>query len=88
MYRLQITDEEWRVIDFVGHRYSWSEALLRLLGGLEPEEGDVYALTEDAAYYLLAAFDEDVDRNHGYFPLLKTDSDLTQKLFDFMDAVV
>lgn len=82
-YRINLTEEDIDTIDFVGHRYAWSEALQ----GLASEPGEL-VLAEHEAWELAEAFESDCEGGHSMFPMLDTDSDLYRKLWAFLDRIV
>ena len=80
-YTLFLTDDDLDVAGFVGGRYCWSEALLRLdIGENQLSEGEAWRLRE--------AFERDAEGGHQLFPLLDSGSDLYRKLVAFLDSIV
>ena len=86
MYTLKLTEEDWQAIRWVGGRYCWSEALLRL--GATQEDECSQAYTESEAWELIEAFDADTEGGHSYFPCLDPLCDLYSRLLTFRGAVV
>lgn len=82
MYTLYLTEEDWNDISFVGNRYEWSNALLRIC-----QEGD-NELSESEAWDLHESFAADADGGHSMFPMLAYNSLLWRKLNVFMMAIV
>lgn len=80
-YTLTLTDEDIKTIAFVGGRYEWSKALLRLDVGEN-------ILSELEAWLIREAFDSDTEGGHGYFPMLDGRSELASKLTAFADSIV
>lgn len=88
MYTLKLTREETDSVDFVGHRYSWSAALQKLLAYDDDGEPEEISLREHEAWELLSEFEADTEGGHSFFPMLDHGSELARKLFAFMDEVV
>jgi len=91
-YRLELTDDDWHTIDFVGHRYHWSEALQVELARSEVDEEvhdtcRVYDIPEHIAWTLNDAFDADTEGGHSMFPML-ADCPLRERLIEFWQGVV
>lgn len=81
-YRLDLTQSDIDTASFVGNRYDWSLALLRLCSEGENE------LAEHEAWELFEAFQKDTDGGHNFFPMLDPRSDLSGKLYRLMDKIV
>jgi len=81
-YTLKLTAQDMEFARFVGDRYSWSAALIRLC-----EEGE-NKISESDAWSLAEAFAEDAEGGHQPFPLLSDRSDLYSKLLDFWSVIV
>ena len=86
MYQLELTEADRRTIAFVGGRYSWSEAIDRLVPEVEGET--VYQLPEHIAWELAEAFESDTEGGHSYFPMLDQRSSLAEKLYALIDGIV
>jgi hypothetical protein len=86
-YRLDLTAEDWRTIDFVGGRYAWSEALQQLCVN---EDDAVFPLElqEHEAWGLAEAFESDAEGGHFPFPMLDPSSELAGKLSAFWRSIV
>lgn len=81
-YKLTLTDADFDTALFVGDRYAWSAALIRLA---DIGEND---LSEPDAWDLRDAFESDTEGGHSLFPMLDPRSDLAQRLVSFMDSIV
>lgn len=88
MYTLKLTREETDSVDFVGHRYSWSAALQKLLAYDDDGEPEEISLSESEAWELLSEFEADTEGGHSFFPMFDHGSELARKLFAFMSEVV
>lgn len=88
MYTLTLTRKETDSVDFVGHRYSWSAALQKLLAYDDDGEPEPISISESDAWELLAAFEQDTMGGHSFFPMLDHRSELAGKLFAFMERIV
>ena len=80
-YRLELTDDDMRSIDFVGLRYGWSAAL----GRLEVGTND---LAEHEAWVLRDACEAGTIGGHSLFPMLDPRSMLADKLNRFLESIV
>lgn len=81
MYKLNLTESDIETIDFVGHRYNWSESLRDM------EQGE-NEIPEHEAWEIRDMFDLDTEGGHSYFPMLDHSSELCAKLIQFMDEIV
>lgn len=81
-YTLDLTAEDFDAIDFARGRYGWATALWE-----NCEEGR-NEIPENVAWELQEAFESDTEGNHSYFPCLDGQSDLAEKLYTFMLAIV
>ena len=81
-YTLNITAEDFRTFEFVGDRYDWSAACLRLLDVGENE------ISEPDAWSLAEAFESDTEGGHSPFPMLDHRSDLADRLISFWESIV
>lgn len=81
MYKLTLTAEDIDTIAWVGERYCWSSALLRL------QEGENH-LQEYQAWAIVDAFKEDTEGGHSFFPCLDSRNELAEKLYTFLDSIV
>lgn len=88
MYTLTFTERETDSIDFVGHRYSWSAALQKLLSYDDDGKPETISLREHEAWELVSEFEADTEGGHSFFPMLDHGSELARKLFAFMDGIV
>jgi hypothetical protein len=88
MYTLTLTRAETDSVDFVGHRYSWSAALQKLLAYDDDGEPMPLVLSEPEAWMLSELFHHDTSGGHGLFPMLDHRSELAGKLFAFMERIV
>ena len=88
MYTLTFTKRETDSIDFVGHRYSWSSALQKLLCYDDDGEPETLSLSESQAWELRNSFEEDTDGGHSFFPMLDSNSALYAKLWVFLDSLI
>ena len=87
MYRIELTRDDLKTIQFVGGRYAWSEARSSAAG--EEDDGTATVeLEEHEAWDMAEAFKSDTEGGHSYFPLLDIGSDLATKLFAFLDSIV
>lgn len=80
-YRLTLTTDDIRTINFAGHRYGWSDALIRadvVAGRNELEEWQAWEWQEAA---------EDDGAPH-VFPLLMADCPLADKLRALYLAII
>lgn len=80
-YKLTLTDSDFDTIAFVGDRYCWSAALLRLANIGEND------IPEPDAWDIRDAFEADTEGGHSPFPMLGA-SDLRDKLVSFWDGIV
>ena len=80
-YKLELTSDDFRAIEFASGRYSWSNAL----SWLDIGENDI---AESEAWNIVSAFEEDCEGGHLPFPLLNPESELYEKLQSFWDGVV
>ena len=81
MYTLTLTAENIDTIGFVGSRYAWSDALKTM-------EVGVNEIAEHEAWDIEESFHSDTEGGHSFFPMLDHQSDLAEKLFTFLDAIV
>lgn len=88
MYTLKLTREETDSVDFVGHRYSWSAALQKLLAYDDDGEPETISMSESEAWELVSAFEADTEGGHSFFPMLDHGSELAGKLFAIMESIV
>lgn len=88
MYTLKLTREETDSVDFVGHRYSWSAALQKLLAYDDDGEPETISLSEAEAWELASEFEADTEGGHSFFPMLDSRSELASKLTAFLDSIV
>ena len=87
-YKIELTAEDIDTLNFVGGRYAWSDALLRL--GPCVEEGETYTvleLSEAEAWTLQEAFESDTEGGHRMFPML-ADCSLRERLIEFYNSIV
>ena len=90
-YRLTLTEQDMKTVDFVGERYNWSEALQGIYRRCETttgHDGDTYLIPEHEAWVLRDAFDADTEGGHCMFPMLDGSSDLARKLWKFWESIV
>jgi hypothetical protein len=87
MYTLKLTRKETDSVDFVGHRYSWSNALQDFLSYDDDGEPETLEMSERDAWALKEAFNEDTYGGHSMFPMLGP-STLRDKLVEFYDSVI
>jgi len=88
MYTLTLTKRETDSVDFVGHRYSWSAALQKILCYDDDGEPEEILLSESEAWELVSEFEADTEGGHSFFPMLDHRSELAGKLFSLMEAIV
>jgi hypothetical protein len=81
MYTLTLTTENIDTIGFVGNRYAWSDALKTMEVGANE-------IAEHEAWDIKESFESDTEGGHSFFPMLDHQSDLAEKLFTFLDAIV
>lgn len=86
MYIIEITRSESDSIDFVGYRYSWSQALQDFLSYDDDGNPEKLELSEADAWALKEAFNADTEGGHSMFPMLGP-SPLRDKLVAFYDSV-
>jgi hypothetical protein len=89
-YKLTLTEDDWKTIQFVGHRYCWSTALLAALFEDRSREvsGTTYDIPEHVMWEIYAAFDADTEGGHDFFPMLASGSELCSKLAVLYMSVV
>jgi hypothetical protein len=82
LYKLKITAQEMDDICFVGDRYHWSQKLAEVC------KIGTNDIPEHVAWEMVRSFEEDTEGGHSYFPMLCMDSQLAEKLFNFIDSIV
>ena len=93
-YTLTLTKADRDAIAFVGHRYAWSNALGHLYarsaweGDSDSDEPITYTMPEHVAWELAEAFEQDTEGGHSYFPMLDGRSELAEKLYALISAIV
>lgn len=83
MYSLELTEQDVNDIYFVGFRYGWADALIKMgidIGKNTYSESDIWTWQN--------AVDEDTIGGHDIFPMLDTLSDLGRKLCRLYDSIV
>ena len=93
-YKLTLTKEDRKAIDWIGDRYSGAPALYRAWQACEtdPErdwsdEGDFnLVIPEHVAWEIQSAVDEDMDGGHSAWPCFAPS--LRDKLNAFLDSIV
>lgn len=100
-YRLTLTPDDWRALDFIGGRYSWSDALYRIcrhscaescpdVDSCMSREDNTHTfyIPEYLAWELAEAFEADTEGGHSPFPMLDPRSELYAKLTRFWDSII
>ena len=82
MYKLELTAEDMETIQFVGHRYSWSQTLID-----NCVEG-TNNIPEHVAWEIAEECFNDTKGGHSFFPMLDHASELAGNLFDFLDGII
>jgi len=88
MYRIDLTEEDWRTILFAGCRYGWSDALIRHAHPAVEDGYNAHELSESGAWAWCDAVDGDMEGGHDAFPLLDPRSELAAKLADLYQSIV
>lgn len=83
MYHITLDDMDCRAIKFSGDRYSWSAALMDVVGA-SPEPGR-YNLKEHEAWTIQEALREEDD---AFCPLLHPDSNLYRELIRLESSII
>lgn len=79
-YRITLTEEDCRAIDFAGGRYGWSLAFPA------PAEPGTHEIAEHDLWEWCEAVEEDMQGGHAPFPLLDPDSDTYRKFYRLYDS--
>ena len=82
MYILELTEDDFRTINFVGYRYSWSKTLQ------DNTRVGINKIPEHIAWNIKDEFEADTEGGHSFFPMLDPNCTLAEKLFKFMDEIV
>ena len=81
-YVIELTSEDWKAIEWTGHRYGWSESLI------EHTQTGANEIPEHIAWEIREAMESDTEGGDSYFPCLNPKSDLYEKLITFIDSIV
>lgn len=76
MTKLTLTQDDMDTINFVGHRYGWSDLAMLEVGTNEIEEHELWEW-KDA-----------VENDDAMFTLLNPNSELFEKLFNLYDSII
>lgn len=83
MYTIELTEDDCKDINFVGHRYCWSSELQNKF--VRPGTNK---FREIDAWDIKFAFESDTEGGHSMFPMLDSNSELYSKLLKFYCSIV
>ncbi len=81
-YRLELTESDMSDIWFIGHRYGWSDSLVKYC------HVGINEIPEHVAWEISNAIESDTEGGHSYFPMLDGRSELAEKLYKFIESIV
>jgi hypothetical protein len=85
-YEAEISDQDLRALEFAEGRYGWASIIDHVE---EEDDGTVWIrMRESDAWRWRDEVDEDMEGGHDAFPLLDTQSELANTLYDLYQGIV